>query len=58
MERVQKSQALNNEVNEFMKARRILEINPNHPLIQKLLTEVKAFSDSERGKNPKEEDTA
>jgi len=58
MERVQKSQALNNEVNEFMKARRILEVNPNHPLVQKLLMEVKGFADAERGKNPKEEDSA
>lgn len=58
MERVQKSQALNNEVNEFMKARRIFEINPNHPVVQKLLVEVQAFSETERGKNPKEEDLA
>lgn len=58
MERVQKAQALNNEVNEFMKARRILEINPHHPVIQRLLGDVAAFSDATRGKNPKEEDLA
>lgn len=58
MERVQKAQALNNEVNEFSKTKRIMELNPNHPLIQKMLNSVKSFVSTERNKNPIEEDHA
>eukprot|EP00762_Andalucia_godoyi_P001929 ANDGO_05983.mRNA.1 Endoplasmin homolog len=47
MERIMKAQALNDQSNKMMKARRILEINPYHPVISTLLERVQADSENE-----------
>ena len=52
MERIMKSQALQNpERAKYMQAKKILEINPRHPLIDKLNEMVKEDSDDEAAKN-------
>lgn len=56
MERIQNAQAIGNKVESHMKAKKTLEVNPNHTMIQKLLDIIGGLKADE--KNDEAEDMA
>ena len=51
LERILKAQTLGQEIDQFQRAKKVLEINPKHPIIVELNTRVKANPEDQQNRD-------